>query len=653
MKLSTQLLLGVVGITLLSQLILGFIAYRIVAEADLDQSLNHLRDRTVEIRQAMVIPLATGEAPRRVLERSVHNLAPFVETAVLVGPAGIVAVAGPEQHRSHVERLADKALQALKENREQQGEITFEGDRFFWSTVPLDELSYRLLVFDRRGGSGDSLLATLHSRFLSSSIPILWFAVWTALLLASVISRKLDQKTAALRRQMTHDPLTALPNRASLYERISDAIDGPEDFDPRIALLSLEIDRFDEINETLGHDFGDQLLLEISARIAQTLDDNALLARPGDNRFSIMVEGADETAAIELANTIMQILHEPIRISHVELEATLDIGIALYPAHATDAAALMRHADIARHQARTRGHHLLCYDDSDSRDSIRHLRLGADLRKAIKEGQLLLHYQPKLSLACGCVTGLEALVRWEHPSLGLVPPDDFIGLAEQTGAIVPLTEWVIEEALYFLRQLHVRGAPLEVAVNISTQLLHDSRLKPYIKKMLRDTGIGGRYLGLEITESVLMHDVSRAQQELEALHDMGVRIAIDDFGTGFSSLAYLNRLPVDELKVDRSFVQSMAGNTSDQAIVQSIIELAHTLECTVVAEGVENEDSLKVLEKMGCDLIQGYHLSAPLPAAAMTEWLERRGAFGDPPCPLMEESAVKRQAQDGLGGRNS
>lgn len=625
MRLSTQLLLGIVGITVVTQGILGLIAYWIIADVDRFHVVQLLQQQAEDVAYNVAIPLVTGDSDTVALEQTSRYFSPGTELALIVDHKGIRGITGSARTQIDEQVLTQTFVVPRVIGNKNTGEINLSGEKFLWASVPVAGLPLQLILLNRIDISEGALTATLNSRFLTTSIIMLWFAVWIALLFASVISRKLNEKTAVLRHQVTHDALTGLPNRSLLHEQLSKSI-SKADATVNMALLVMDINRFREINDTLGYDFGDQLLLEIGARIQQTLPENAYLARLGGDEFSVFLTDANEQQAHAYAQHVLGSMHEPVNVNQVELEISLSIGLALFPQHADDADSLVRYADVAMHQARESHTSIMYYNGEKDGHSVRSLLLGTELRQAISNGQFVLFYQPKVSLASGEVSGLEALIRWDHPTLGLIPPDDFIGLAEQTGAIQELTCWVLEEALFFLRKLHRRGMQLDIAVNISTQCLRDFQLKPHIMELLKQTGVASSDLTLEITENVMMQDIAFAQEVLESLHQLGLRISIDDFGTGFSSLAYLNHLPVDELKVDRSFVLGMQESNDDQAIVESVVGLAHTLGCSVVAEGVEDQEALSTLENMNCDTAQGYYISKPQPADVMEQWLEDHGA---------------------------
>ncbi len=439
---------------------------------------------------------------------------------------------------------------------------------------------------------------------------------------AEISQRQRFEET--LEHQALHDPLTDFPNRSFLLARMGELVEETKDAAPRLALLLLDLDRFKEINDTFGHQTGDSLLQEVGQRLRDRLRAGDTIARLGGDEFGVLLPDADAQAAVRAARTILEALQQPLVLEGQELEVGASIGIALSPEHGSDPDALLRRADVAMYVAK-RGHtRLAVYDPEQDHHSPARLQLVGELRRAIGTDGLILHYQPKVSFRTGKVVGSEALVRWNHPQRGTVPPDEFIALAENTGLIRPLSRWVLNDALRQQRAWQDADLFLPVSVNLSTRDLLDSQLPELVATLLARWNIAPSSLKLEITESAVMADAERAIDVLGQLRAMGVRIAVDDFGTGYSSLSYLKRLPVDELKIDRSFVEHIASDENDVAIVRSTVSLAHDLGLTVVAEGIEDRASWDVLARLGCDIVQGYYVSKPLAADALVEWLRQQ-----------------------------
>src|SRR5581483_10995719 len=430
---------------------------------------------------------------------------------------------------------------------------------------------------------------------------------------------------ATLAEQALYDSLTGLPNRRLLQDRLSQAILSAQRGDRRTALLLLDLDRFKEVNDTLGHAAGDRLLQEIGRRLQSVLRKSDTVARLGGDEFAILLTPVQrsEGAAI-VAAKVLEVLSAPIVLQDRPIRIDGSIGIALCPEHGGDAETLLRHADVAMYAAKQAHEGYVRYDPKMDSETAGRLMLASDLGQAVALDQLMLEFQPRLDLASGQPDGMEALVRWRHPELGIVPPDQFIPLAEQTGSIRQLSRWVLDAAFRHRETLSVRGVELPVAVNLSMLDLHDPLLTSYMGQLMERWKPAKGQLVVEITESAMMSNPAIAQATLAGLRTLGARISIDDFGTGYSSLSYLRQLAVDELKIDRSFVQRMASSAKDRAIVQATIDLGHALGAYVIAEGVEDEETLDLLRRLGCDSAQGYHISRPMAIGDLERWVRRQ-----------------------------
>jgi diguanylate cyclase (GGDEF)-like protein/PAS domain S-box-containing protein len=431
------------------------------------------------------------------------------------------------------------------------------------------------------------------------------------------------KRTEALVQHMAyHDTLTDLPNRNHLYDRLLNVIRKDEDRGDPFALLLMDLDHFKEINDTLGHHRGDLLLQQVGARLRRALFTPDLVARLGGDEFAVLLPRLAKVEDIHVVvRKIQSALQPPFMIDGLPIAVEASIGVALYPEHGRDADSLLQRADVAMYAAKQSGRSGVIYDSKDDRHSLRRLALMGELRHAIDNGQLFLHYQPKIDFKTRRVVGVEALVRWRHPKYGVVPPDQFIGPAERTGQIKPLTEWVLETALHQCQVWRRSGVEIEVSVNLSARNLQEAGLVERMAEMLHRAGAGPDCLALEITESAIMADPNAAMEVLTRLSRMGVSLSIDDFGTGYSSLSYLKRLPVDEIKIDKSFVIGMQSDENDLVIVRSTIDLVHNLGLKVVAEGVESRALWEKLTALGCDEAQGYYMSRPLPAEEVVRWL--------------------------------
>lgn len=419
-----------------------------------------------------------------------------------------------------------------------------------------------------------------------------------------------------------HDTLTQLPNRTCLYHFIEKQMATVPD-GQSLALLLIDLDRFKEINDTLGHSFGDHLLRNIAARLSQIfLGSTALIARLGGDEFAIclpLVENTEE--ALSVAHAVSRSIASLTDIEGIALEVSASIGVSLFPQQAPDLSALMRFADVAMYHAKSRFEGVSLYDGTIDPHSQQRLELMGALGRAIQGQQMVLYFQPKINLRDNQIYAFEALVRWQHPELGLIPPSEFIPLAEMSTLIYPLTRWVLEHSIRQCRAWHQLGFALGVSVNLSVRNLMDERIVADLRRMLALYNLPADALELEITESMIMHDPERALKVLDQLADLGINLSIDDFGTGYSSLAYLKRLPVRTLKIDYSFVCGMLTDKQDQIIVHSTINLAHNLGLYVVAEGVESAEVWAELKDLGCDAAQGFYLGVPMHARDSIDWL--------------------------------
>jgi diguanylate cyclase (GGDEF)-like protein len=435
-------------------------------------------------------------------------------------------------------------------------------------------------------------------------------------------------KTASIslerEQQSLHDALTGLANRKLLMARTGELLDELQLTDGRVALVLLDLDRFKDINDTLGHPVGDRVLQVVAGRVQDAVRPGDLVARLGGDEFAILLHDLnDEATVIEVAERIRATLHEPISFDGTMVDLDASLGIALFPDHGDDFDQLHRRADVAMYVAKSSGGGVAVYDVEKDTNSLARLGLLGELRHAVEIGQLELYYQPKISLATGEVLGVEALVRWHHPTLGLVMPDQFIPLAEQSGLMPRLTELLLDQALAMRAQLDAGGPGLIMAVNISVRDLLDQGFADRVAAALRRHRVAPETLMLEITERRLLADYDRGAKVLSELVATGVHISLDDFGTGYSSLTLLKRVPVCELKIDQSFVSRIGDSEADATIVGSIVELAHALDLTVVAEGVETTDVLERLKALGCDQAQGWLVGLPMDAATASGWIAR------------------------------
>jgi diguanylate cyclase (GGDEF)-like protein/PAS domain S-box-containing protein len=434
---------------------------------------------------------------------------------------------------------------------------------------------------------------------------------------------EIRHQQAQLEHQALHDALTGLPNRVLLGNRVDHALQASVRNGNLVGLFLLDLDRFKEVNDTLGHHVGDALLIELSERLQQVMRSSDTVARLGGDEFAVLLPHVESIEqAVELAKRILAVFQQQFVLKDgIALDVGCSIGVAISPVHADEHGKLMQCADVAMYRAKSGAQKIIVYDQSKDTNSVRQLTLSSELRQAIRDSTLAMEYQPQLCIRSQMIKSVEGLARWRHPTLGYVPPDEFVAHAEQGGLITELTSWTFETAFSQLTDWTANGIDLSLSINLSAKVLIDPTLPDILSSMLRNSRVAPEKLMLEITESALMNDPELALQVVRALADLGVRLSIDDFGTGFSSLAYLQKLPLDEIKIDKSFVFGMLESHNDGVIVRSTIDLAHNLGLTVVAEGVENVDHIEALARLDCDLAQGFCISPALNIDLLGQWL--------------------------------
>jgi diguanylate cyclase (GGDEF)-like protein/PAS domain S-box-containing protein len=508
-----------------------------------------------------------------------------------------------------------------------------------------DRLAARAAYLDMIAREKSSV--RIQHRFLSADDKVLWVDASASLVrdadgrtsfaiaMIQDITKRKEAEASLLRQaelnehQALHDALTGLANRTLFRSRIDETVKARRHTDARVAVLVMDLDGFKEINDSLGHAAGDELLIELGRRLTAALRTSDTVARLGGDEFGVLLPDASASEdVVHAVERMRATIEAPISVQGLALSLEASIGIAMYPDDGEDVETLVRRADAAMYNAKDEKSGWSFYDNSRVPQDAARLTLMGELRRALDRRELVLYYQPKAGLADGEVHAVEALLRWNHPTRGLVPPDEFIPMAQQTGLIKPLTIYVIDEALRQCRSWQDDGLRLAIAVNLSARNLVDVDFPSQVAAMLDRWMIGPDLLELEITESSMLADPTRTKVILERLSEMGLRLSIDDFGTGYSSLAYLKRLPVKEIKVDRSFVMNMDEDEDDATIVRSTIDLGRNLGLDVVAEGVESKQVWDRLKSLGCTTAQGYYLSRAVPAAQLRTWLlERRAAL--------------------------
>ena len=448
-------------------------------------------------------------------------------------------------------------------------------------------------------------------------------------------NEELSSALSTIQQMATHDTLTGLPNRALFGESLQHALARAERHSRPLALFFIDLDRFKNINDTLGHSVGDRVLQEAGRRLQGAVRSSDLVARLGGDEFVLLIEEYADAAQLgDIATKVLAAFAPTLTVAGQELGLAASVGICTYPSDGRDAQALVSNADIAMYRAKEQGRNRFCFYSADlNRLSQERLSLEAGLRHALHRGEMEVFYQPKIDFRSGKPTGVEALIRWRHPQLGLLTPDRFVPLAEETGAIIPIGYWTLREVCRLARRFQDANQHLTIAVNLSATQFHERDLATTLAEILKQSGVRPAGIEIEITESMVMRDADRAVAVMESLRRMGVCIAIDDFGTGHSSLGYLKRFPIEQLKVDRSFVRDLPHNGDDVAITRAVIAMAHSLNMKVVAEGVEDQQQFDILRAEGCDEFQGFYCCRPLDEAGLLRFLadaRANPAFGAP-----------------------
>ncbi|MEW5789449.1 MAG: EAL domain-containing protein [Pseudomonadota bacterium] len=600
------------------------------------------QEQVLLLQQAVLEEVALGQDPIRVVENICRlaeaALPNSVATCMLLNDAGdhLDVLAAPSVPAEAIARLnglcpgpgAGSCGNAVYRQEPVYVENTFVDAR--WHDIRLLARDFNIgacwsMPIRSAGGRvlGSFALSSFEHR-LPSSFHRKLLEIGAHLIGITLARQESDARIAFL---ASHDALTGLPSRALVRDRLAQAVARAQRERRGGALLFIDLDNFKLVNDSLGHHFGDLLLERIAGRLKSCVRDCDSIGRQGGDEFLMVLADVEGTEAVSvLAEKVLDSMGDPFQVEGHELTASLSMGIAVFPGDGTDPDMLIRKADAAMYHAKDAGRNTYRYfTERMNVDSAEHLALRNDLRRALEQGEFVLHYQPQLRLADGAVLGVEALIRWHHPRQGLMAPGRFIPIAEACGLIVPLGEWVLGEACRQAAAWQARGlTPLVVAVNLSPIQFRRGNLEAAVAGALSASGLEARWLELEITESVLMHDTGAMTGLIQGLKGLGVKLSIDDFGTGYSSLAYLKRLKVDKLKIDQSFVRDMESDEEDAGIVRAVIQMARGLHLATVAEGVETAGAADMLRAAGCDEVQGYHYARPLPAHDLEAWLSAR-----------------------------
>lgn len=600
--------------------IYGVVAYRLSNDLGVDTEIRYLEKRALFL-------LAEVEEEGDEAQERVNELISLMQSSELKPEALFLNVRDASgawelnqfmpqatlmQVLSEVEALPTSALRS--------GFLSIDGNYFLWTKQVKKDTSLLLITSSH---SIDQARAHIIKRLSISSLIVFWIAVWLALTLSSWIAKRVEGKNEALRKLATHDNLTGLPNRLYLVDLIERGQNNTEQ--PLVgALLLINIDKFKEVNETLGHRNGDKLLVVFSHRLHQVLAPEQQLIRSNGDEFLIWAPHYDEIQATELVRTLTATLNEPFLIDQLPIHLSITTGVALAPIHNNDIESLIIQTDIALNEARKHRSEWSIFDPSKQleQDGQQTLRYRSELADALREQQFKLYYQPKVDLNTGQILSAEALARWHHPQDGVVPPLMFISLIEQSGKVREFGRYVIRTAIRQIDQWQTKGIAVPVAVNLSPYNLLDPDIVSFTESLLQNFNIAPEMLEIELTETATSLHLQTISKSLNGFKEIGVKLSIDDFGTGMSSLAYISSLNVDTIKIDRAFVRDMDKNDSHLSIVQTALNLAKAFDCTVVAEGVENAAQAKLLDSLGCHYGQGYYYSPPIPEDKFTAMLK-------------------------------
>lgn len=617
MALRTQILFSILGITIFAQVIFGLLAYRQITESRGDQLTIFLQYLNREVAERLTLP-GNQYVSEIYLEELRRKFSTPDSTLLIQKDNKILYSAG---NTSFDISDVSQQLRAAYSDKNKHGLISLNNEEYYWAISDLPNKNYQLIMLEPATNEEALIATTLRQRLLTTGAIILWLAVWISLMLSTKMSKQLDEKNDQLKHMALHDSLTGLPNRQLLSDRLEQLFLQSQREKQLFSLFLIDLDRFKEINDTLGHQFGDELLKMVSARLMRSIREKDSISRLGGDEFAVLLPQTDFSGSKLCAERILKAMDAPFCINKVSTESKASIGIAIFPEHGNSVEELMRHADIAMYQAKKTQSGFSIYDPSQNKHSMRRLKLMSDLRAAIENKKIHVAYQPLIKRDQKTISSVETLARWHHPEIGDISPNEFIPMAEQMGLIHQLTLQVLKQAVDDCKEWHKQGYTFGININISTYCLQDFSLPNEINKILKKGNINSENVELEITETALMHDLSRAGKILNQLSDAGLQLAIDDFGTGFSSLNYLKNLPVDTLKIDKSFILDMHNSSNDHAIVKTIIELGHNLNCQVVAEGVENQQTIDSLNALNVDILQGFFYSQPLSPQRFQNWL--------------------------------
>ncbi len=614
MNLRLKLLLIFITASLAAFTFFGFIAYDTAQSANLKNELDLLASVAPSIADAIGDDLEKKQKWNPVLEGA-DGISTDHRLYLFVADQHGAVISAPDLPEL---RQVFEQLHTTPDTR--TGSLSHNASLYLWARAEVPKTNYQaVLISPSRGSAAYTFFREMGVSLIVTAMIVLWFASWGAMYVANLFE-KVDEQKNILRHRALHDELTSLPNRALLNDRLQQIITSAERESASFALCFIDLNRFKEVNDTLGHHCGDELLLEVSRRLQNNLRKSDTVARIGGDEFALVLCRVDLAEAKVIAEKLMQCVELPVEIHGHKLHVTGSLGIALFPDHGADVETLLQKADVAMYAAKRSGTQIETYRHEFEVFSRDKLALTNDLHDAIHNNQLELYYQPKYHLATKTVVGAEALLRWKHPSVGYIPPATFVQIAEHTGLIRSLTKWVLQQAFCDYAHIAKHAQPLNMAINLSAHNLQDPDLEAELAALLEQWKVCAQHITLELTESAVVFNPAQTKQLLTRLTTRGFRISVDDFGTGYSTLTNLRRLPISEIKIDRSFVDNMVRDPGDASIVRATIGLGKALGLDVVAEGVETQEVLDALQAAGCETIQGYFIGKPMPLATFLVW---------------------------------
>lgn len=622
MNLRKSLVVAFTAIIALTVLVFALISYSLSSDITLTQQSELLQRVTTEEAQRLQAMM-----PEDSLDdgRVISGLLDYREEQGFVDivgdQTGIIAASLGREELEQKFALSAAQLQGLLGGASDKGHFMNAGRLYVWARAPIPGSKLQLLNIHFNLDSITEALSVLTTRLIVVSLVMVWLASWVVLIFATSITQRLQQQSIELEYKSVHDELTDLGNRNLLHSELNRIISSDRLQQKRVAILIVDIDRFKEINNTLGHDAGDSILEEVAERLLKALRSSDVVTRFGSDEFAIiaMIDDVDNSRAV--ASKIIAAMAEPFEVDGHKLNIDVSMGGALYPKHGFDATTLIRHADVAMYQAKECSDDYVLYDRSLDPHSKRRLELINQLKSAVANEQMRLHFQPKFNLTSSEFDAVEVLLRWYHPTKGVISAADIVPLAEQIGVMQSISRWSIESAIRFCSEQKRQGRYINISVNLSAQDLEDEQVADLLQNKLQQYDVAANMVTVEISESAVIAASKRTVSLLQRLSDLGVQIAIDDFGTGYTSLSFLNRLPVNEIKIDSSYVAAM-DNPHNETMVRTIIDLSHSMSYRVVASGVESIAALEKLRELKCDAAQGYYLSYPMEEGELVEWLD-------------------------------